>query len=52
MTLASELDLQRMLTRERHRIHLIGVAAPAASLSFHELRAAVAEALRAMGEGR
>src|SRR6476661_8949855 len=26
MTLASELDLQRMLTRERHRIHLIGVA--------------------------
>jgi ribonuclease P protein component len=33
-------------------VHLIGVAAPAASLSFHELRAAVAEALRAMGEGR
>src|SRR3954466_8705856 len=26
MTLASELDLQQMLTRERHRIHLIGVA--------------------------
>jgi UDP-N-acetylmuramate--alanine ligase len=26
MTLASDLDLQRMLTRERHRIHLIGVA--------------------------
>src|SRR3954466_12341178 len=26
MTLASELNLQQMLTRERHRIHLIGVA--------------------------
>jgi UDP-N-acetylmuramate--alanine ligase len=26
MTLASDLDLQQMLTRERHRIHLIGVA--------------------------
>src|SRR4051812_4584481 len=26
MTLASELNLQEMLTRERHRIHLIGVA--------------------------
>jgi UDP-N-acetylmuramate--L-alanine ligase/UDP-N-acetylenolpyruvoylglucosamine reductase len=26
MTLASELDLQTLLTRERHRIHLIGVA--------------------------
>ncbi len=26
MTLASELDLEKMLTRERHRIHLIGVA--------------------------
>src|SRR5437763_8983347 len=26
MTLASEIDLQKMLTRERHRIHLIGVA--------------------------
>src|SRR6478609_12092663 len=26
MTLAYELDLQQMLTRERHRIHLIGVA--------------------------
>src|SRR3954467_10386526 len=26
MTLASELNLQHMLTRERHRIHLIGVA--------------------------
>lgn len=26
MTLASELDLPKMLTRERHRIHLIGVA--------------------------
>jgi UDP-N-acetylmuramate--alanine ligase len=26
MTLASELDLQQMLTREHHRIHLIGVA--------------------------
>src|ERR1700748_3228536 len=26
MTLASELDLQKMLTRERHRVHLIGVA--------------------------
>src|SRR5947208_16160237 len=26
MTLASELDLPKMLTRERHRVHLIGVA--------------------------
>ena len=26
MTLASDLDLQQMLTRERHRVHLIGVA--------------------------
>src|SRR2546423_10451276 len=26
MTLASELDLQKMLTHERHRVHLIGVA--------------------------
>ena len=26
MTLAPDLDLQQMLTRERHRIHLIGVA--------------------------
>src|SRR3954464_2861585 len=26
MMLASDLDLQKMLTRERHRIHLIGVA--------------------------
>ena len=26
MTLASDLNLQQMLTRERHRIHLIGVA--------------------------
>src|SRR4051812_35414530 len=26
MTLASDLDLQQMLTHERHRIHLIGVA--------------------------
>ncbi|HEY2615019.1 MAG TPA: UDP-N-acetylmuramate--L-alanine ligase [Chthoniobacterales bacterium] len=26
MTLASELDLEKMLTRERHRIHLVGVA--------------------------
>lgn len=26
MTLASELDLQQLLTRERHRIHLVGVA--------------------------
>src|SRR3954471_14615798 len=26
MTLASELNLQQMLTRDRHRIHLIGVA--------------------------
>jgi UDP-N-acetylmuramate--alanine ligase len=26
MTLASEIDLEKMLTRERHRIHLIGVA--------------------------
>ena len=26
MTLASEVDLQQLLTRERHRIHLIGVA--------------------------
>ncbi|MEY2564869.1 MAG: UDP-N-acetylmuramate--alanine ligase [Verrucomicrobiota bacterium] len=26
MTLASELDLKTLLTRERHRIHLIGVA--------------------------
>src|SRR5438045_9314505 len=26
MTLASDLDLPQMLTRERHRIHLIGVA--------------------------
>src|SRR3954470_12011360 len=26
MTLASELNLEKMLTRERHRIHLIGVA--------------------------
>lgn len=26
MTLASDLDLQQMLTRERHRIHLVGVA--------------------------
>lgn len=26
MTLASELDLQQLLTRERHRVHLIGVA--------------------------
>ena len=26
MTLASEIDLQKLLTRERHRIHLVGVA--------------------------
>ena len=26
MTLASEVDLQKLLTRERHRIHLVGVA--------------------------
>ena len=26
MTLASEVDLQQLLTRERHRIHLVGVA--------------------------
>ncbi|HXM32515.1 MAG TPA: Mur ligase domain-containing protein, partial [Chthoniobacterales bacterium] len=26
MTLASEIDLQELLTRERHRIHLVGVA--------------------------
>ena len=26
MTLASELNLEEMLTRQRHRIHLIGVA--------------------------
>lgn len=26
MTLASEIDLQRLLTREQHRIHLVGVA--------------------------
>jgi len=26
MTLASELNLQEMLTRERHRVHLVGVA--------------------------
>ncbi|MEY2574487.1 MAG: UDP-N-acetylmuramate--alanine ligase, partial [Verrucomicrobiota bacterium] len=26
MTLASELNLRQMLTQERHRIHLIGVA--------------------------
>src|SRR5205085_5510282 len=26
MTLVSEIDLQKMLTRERHRIHLVGVA--------------------------
>lgn len=26
MTLASEVDLQTLLTRERHRIHLVGVA--------------------------
>jgi UDP-N-acetylmuramate--L-alanine ligase/UDP-N-acetylenolpyruvoylglucosamine reductase len=26
MTLASEIDLQTLLTRERHRIHLVGVA--------------------------
>ena len=26
MTLASEIDLQEFLTREHHRIHLVGVA--------------------------
>src|SRR5205823_13544771 len=26
MTLASELNLQEMLTQQRHRIHLVGVA--------------------------
>ena len=26
MTLASEVDLQKFLTRERHRVHLVGVA--------------------------
>ena len=26
MTLASEVDLPQLLTRERHRIHLVGVA--------------------------